>query len=652
MKRRLLERITAVSFMALSTILCMACSSDMQSDSKEIEAVNVSDEVKEVRNAENEIVSVKSYGFVDLEGAKTSAIIVEYNEEVLASSVDISDFDVMDYVIYEESKAGFDEVIELDGDDEAGNEGMPVKVYVNTEPEVSLDGGTEKGRYVVIEVNTDYMLTGENLVYTASMMAGVTQVGEVQTESLSILPSDSEISNYTVEEVTYTNDWGEHNETVITTDKDSIILPEFSEGSGWTLNYIGDGAFEAHDCYSEYTGEYVDFEMPYSIYVPTKEVLEANKGNVALVVHMEHAGSNDTDPMAAITSSKAAVKLSSDKVQSENPAIIIVPQIEESRRSTNDYDASSEANTAVWELLDAIIEEYSDYINTDRIYGTGQSMGGMTILNMAAQRDNFFAGIAVVGAQWSNSYNKEFQNNGSPARTPENDPISFNGFGLDSENYQNWYYMVSDDNIMVHTCAEDPMATGEWQALADYFEAAGVTIAHDSWNPYLDLDEQYEKDKALTSIDTSEAGTGIFWSEFNHGDHMATWKYGYQLDYPFEWLFSQNRATEEARGKLTKLGNEWLGRDESGVIVSGSGTAGLNSAQYTPRGASEAFVEGWTPVSATIALIDAIPESVSQENMRDVKSAYSAYQLLSDEEKQQISNSDILMQAVDDLGIE
>ncbi|MCR5196558.1 MAG: hypothetical protein K6D38_09570 [Pseudobutyrivibrio sp.] len=602
-------------------------------------------------SANEEIVSVMSYGFVDLEGAKTSAIILEYKDEILASSLDLEDYEVMDYAIFEENNTSFDEAIEVDGDNEAGNEGQPVKVYVNSEPEISDTNGVEYGKYVIIEINTDYMLSGQNLVYTSSMMASAKQVGEVSTEDKCVLASDTEFSNYTVEEVTYTNDWGEHNETVITTDKESIILPEFNEDSGWTLNYIGEGAFSAKDCYSEYTGEYVDFELPYSIYVPSQEVLEENKGNIAVVVHMEHAGSNDTDPMAAITSSKAAVKLSSSEVQEDNPAIVIVPQIEESRRSTNDYDASSEANTAVWELLDYILDEYKDYVNTDRIYGTGQSMGGMTILNMAAQRDNFFAGIAVIGAQWSNSYNKEFQNNGSPARTPENDPISFNGFGLDSENYQNWYYMVSDDNIMVHTCAEDPMATGEWKALADYFEAAGTQIAYDEWSPYITLEEQYEKDKALAEQASMEAGDGIIWGAFNSGGHMQTWKYGYQLTYPFEWLFSQSRQTEVEREKLTQLNNEWLGRDEDNKVIFGSGTAGLNSAQFTPGGASEIYTEGWTPVYATNALINILPDEITEENIRDVKSAYTAYNLLTDKEKSQIENTDKLLNAVDELSL-
>lgn len=599
---------------------------------------------KKTLSAEEAIVSVKSYGFVDLEGAKLSHIILEYADDIDAASVSLDDYSVMDYVRFEEEANGYENTIEVDYDDVQGNEGLPVNVYVNNEATPSEEGGVETGKYVVLEVNTDYMLSGQNLVYTASMMAGVTQVGIVSGEAIEVTPSENEIGNYTVEQYEISNAWGTRMVTDIATEKENIILPEFGPGSGWTLNYIGDGAFQATHCYSEYTGQYVDFELPYSIFMPSQEILDANKGHVAIVVHMEHAGSNDTDPMAAITSSKAAVKLSSEAVQSNGPAIIVVPQIEEDRRSTDDYDASSEANTAVWELLDYLLEEYKDYIDTNRIYGTGQSMGGMTILNMAAQRDNFFGGIAVIGAQWSTNYSKEFQHNNAPIRTPENDPISFNGFGLDAENFQNWYYMVSDDNIMVHTCAGDPMATGEWAYLAEYFEMAGGYVAQDEWDPYSSLDEQYAKDVALTEGDHSAPGTGIFWGRFDRGSHMSTWKYGYQLDYPLEWLFAQTRETEEARGKLEQLKNDWLGRDENGNILEGSGTTGLNAAQYTPGGPNPAYAEGWTPVSATQALIDALPEEITEKDQRNLNAAKGAYNNLSDAEKAEITGAEKLEQ--------
>lgn len=582
-------------------------------------------------NADDAIVSVKSYGFVDLEGAKVSAIIVEYSAEIDGTSVDEETYAITDYTTLLVSQSGYDAVIEMDYDGILGNEGQIERVYVNDAPEPSESGATG-GRYVVIEVNTDYMMASQNLVYTSSMIAGATQLKPIRTVDGQIVEAGTrEIGNYTESEQTANpaggadrqkgghspqgrgsgggkggqggsgNPQGGGSRVSRVADKDKIILPEFGEGSGWTLNYIGDGAFKATHCYSEYTGQYEDFELPYSIYVPPQEVLEANRGGVSLVIHMEHAGSNDSDPMAAITSSRAAVKLASAAVQAEHPAIVVVPQVEESRRSTDDLVASSEVNTAVWELLDWLLEEYADTIDTDRIYGTGQSMGGMTILDMAAQRDNFFAGIAVVGAQWSNNYNKDYQHDGAPARTPENDPISFSGDSVDAENFENWYYMISDDNILVQTCLGDEMATGEWRYAREYLETAGGSVAYAEWDPWLEVSEQNAMGTALVDRDTSAPGTGIAWVVFTQGSHMSTWKYGYRLDYAFEWLFSQTRQSAVARGKLEQLKNPWLGRDASGAVIAGSGTAGMNSAQFTTGGASDIYVENWTPESVEAA---------------------------------------------------
>ena len=632
-----------ITFAALVLFLTVSCS---------FSGKKIVSEKSELQTSDDTILNVKSYGFVDLEGAKTSAVIVEYNQEIEASSVDSKDYEIMDYAIFEEKQNGYDKAIERDNDGIKGNEGQITKVYVNDKPEISNTDGTSSGKFVIIEVNTDYMLSGQNLSYTSSMMAGVKQIGEVKGRNGIIKAGDKEFSNYTLKEEERTYNGKTTIKTVITADKDKIILPEFEEKNGWYLKHIGNGAFKAINSYSEYTGKYEEFELPYSIYIPNKEILEKNKGNISLVLHMEHAGANDTDPMAAITSSKAAVKLSGKTVQKDNPSIIVVPQIEESRRSTNDTYSSSEANTAIWELLDHLLKEYKGYINESRIYGTGQSMGGMTILNMAAQRDNFFAGIAVVGAQWGNNYNKNFQNDGALARTPQNDKISFNGFGLDRENFQNWYYMISDDNILIHTTSEDTMATGIWQAVYDYFEAAGVKIPRDKWDPYIPVAEQNEKDRALTSHNNTKPGSGISWGIFTRGNHMSTWKYGYQLDYPFEWLFTQRRETQKARGKITQLKNNWFGRDKNGNIVKGSGTNKLNSPQFTLKGVSDVYKEGWTPVSATNELINQVSKisDIKDSDKKLIEEARKAYNLLSSEEKRKVKGYNSLLEAEKKIG--
>ncbi|MBO4360263.1 MAG: prolyl oligopeptidase family serine peptidase [Eubacteriaceae bacterium] len=542
-----------------------------------------------ITSADRSVKNIFAYGFIDLEGAKVYAIILEYDRQIDSRQDIMGSYLIDDYVMMQEREHGFGNVIEIDGDDIPGNEGALISAYVTDE--CADTGVVRDGRYVVLRVNTAYMLCGQNLPYTYTMAVSAQQTGSVKGVCGTIEPSDKVFSNYSMIPSSSPFKKGEPEAVAA---KDSILLPEFGPDSGWTLHRKEDGtAFRAAGCYSEYDGEYHDFLLPYGIYVPSGDILESNRGKVCLVIHMEHAGANDEDPMAALTSSRAAAILSSKDLQQRDPSIVIVPQIEEIRRTTDDMCASSEANPAIWQLIDQVLKEYGDYIDDDRIYATGQSMGGMAALYMASQRDNFFAAIAVAGAQWSNSYDKPYQHGGAAARCPLNDPVSFRGPGVDPENHLNWYYMISDDNILAVTCADDIMASAQWDYTQEYLAHAGAPAASAGWDPYLPADEQYELERSLTEHDTSAPGGGINRIKLTRGTHMSTWKYAYQLTYTFEWLFERRRSEEVSRPKAEGLKSAWLGRGTGGMILPGSGTAGLNSAQYTPKGASQAFAEGW-----------------------------------------------------------
>lgn len=167
------------------------------------------------------IVGVKTYGFIDLEGAKASAIIVEYSQEIKGESVDASKFEIADYVIQQEQLNGYDAVVETDLDAVKGNEGRIERVYVNTRPEPSSTGGTKQGRYVIIEVNTAYVLAAQNLMYQMSMIADVKQIGTIESVKGMIPPSPVKVGNYAMEE---RRDRRGTRQVPIAS-RDSIILP-------------------------------------------------------------------------------------------------------------------------------------------------------------------------------------------------------------------------------------------------------------------------------------------------------------------------------------------------------------------------------------------------------------------------------------------
>ena len=82
--------------------------------------------------------------------------------------------------------------------------------------------------------------------------------------------------------------------------------------------------------------------------------------------------------------------------QEKHPSFVVVPVFTETVVDDS-FNHSSQIDLAV-NLLRSLMEEYS--IDTDRIYTTGQSMGGMTSFYPRAALVGFFTAYLFVGSQW------------------------------------------------------------------------------------------------------------------------------------------------------------------------------------------------------------------------------------------------------------
>jgi hypothetical protein len=212
--------------------------------------------------------------------------------------------------------------------------------------------------------------------------------------------------------------------------------------------------------------------------------------------------------------------------------------------------------------MDSITSAYS--IDTNRIYGSGQSMGGMQVLDMAAQRDNYFAGIWAIGSQWGNNYDKSALFQGKSYYTYPTD-----GTIITNPDWQNWYYAISDDNILATNMTGDPRATGYWNETQTLFGTyAGATIPTTSWDPTTTSAAQ--ENTLLQALVSTPSPLGIYWDALDNGDHKSTWIYAHGISYSYDWLLSQTKQSEDARGKLN------LG----GSYAAGLGTEGYSSVQY------------------------------------------------------------------------
>lgn len=503
-------------------------------------------------SADDAIESIETIGFVDTDGAKLSAIAVKYNVDLTGAEVDTDMFVINDFG----TETG-NEGCELGSDP-----GVALKAYVNDAAEISPEGGSGTGNYVIIEVNSDYQVSRAAKSYKTAMFADVTQTGTIQANEYTITPGEETFKNYTVTEVTTLNP-----QTGLPRDPEYY---NYADEGTYTIHGIEDyelhtidgetgcEAFYATNCFDEANGEYWDFALPYALYVP--EDYDPDK-QYALALHIHDAGYMGTDPMITLTEAQGPANLASDEVQQLvkdqglGGLIVVAPMISEdfymndenpayNLRCTRDNWTLSAAVPATWQLMDYITETYN--IDPDRIYGTGQSMGGMQVLAMAAQRDNYFAGILPISCKWGTNYNKEQEYDGKVYYpTPADGELVWT---TDSDgnpcDYRNWYYMISDDNILfINT-------DGEYNELnVLYSDLAGVDIPSVMIDPKsLPIEEQNTVVRDLVAQDNE---LGIYKLALGGGvGHMAAWFYGHNISACYEWLFSQTRDSEMERQKL------------------------------------------------------------------------------------------------------
>ncbi len=586
-------------------------------------------------SAADAIESVYVLGTIDWDCSKTEAIVVEYCVDLTGADISASTFEVNDYgttlVSIDESTGDAGQ----GGYAANGNGIQPgaiMNVYVNDKPEMSETGGSGTGNYVIIEVNTDFFTPFFPGDWTITMAADVTQVAAIETEDYVILPSEEAVTNYT---------------TVYTTDRNGVTTgtnyaveggyeiegidgyelhmlesdkEKYTSESTFYDNIVGD-AFHATYCFDEADGQYWDLDLAYALYVP--EDYDPNQ-EYALLLHYHDASTMGTDPILTLTEASGPYDYASDefqqlyKDQGLGGCIVVCPAISANYEAVNSVTGEVDSDhtmrvtqdnwtvtcvlAATWQLMDYMTDTYN--IDMNRIYGTGQSMGGMAVLEMAAQRDNYFAAIMSMSCKWGNNYDKDQVYGGRfgatshgyyASPTQEEDPEYSMIWAYDCDgnavDYQNWYYMISDDNIFFCRTVNEMK---ELHVL--YEDLCGVNFPQLFYD--VDYSDSHEKSLAdrsalaqeLLSMENETGLYEIVWE----GDcsHNCAWMLGHDTWEIYEWCASCTKEQEDERSKQLNLLNDFELADvqnddywhstehlDGGIPTGklGSGTANYNS---------------------------------------------------------------------------
>ena len=249
--------------------------------------------------------------------------------------------------------------------------------------------------------------------------------------------------------------------------------------------------------------------LQYQLYVP--EDYDASQ-SYPLLQFIPDSSVVGKSPETVLTQGWGGLVFATEEEQAKHPSFVVVPVFSET--VVNDsFEHSEQIETAV-RLLLSLTEQYS--IDTDRIYTTGQSMGGMTSFYLNTAYPDLFAASLFVGSQWDNSI-------------------------LDVLEDKDFFYIVS---------AGDPKASAGQAGLIEVFDEDQAAYSAAEWSARDPQDTQNAAVKAMLSegnnanFVTFTLGTTLAegsTASGGAGEHMTSFDYAYKLEAVRDWLYSQSK---------------------------------------------------------------------------------------------------------------
>ena len=249
--------------------------------------------------------------------------------------------------------------------------------------------------------------------------------------------------------------------------------------------------------------------LQYYLFVP--EDYDASQ-NYPLIQFIPDSSVVGREAEAVLTQGWGGLIWATDAEQAKHASFVVVPVFTETIVDDN-FNHSQQIDVAV-RLLQSLTEEYS--IDANRIYTTGQSMGGMTSFYMNVTWPDLFAASLYVGSQWD----------------------------------VNVLNAIEDDTFFYVVSAGDPKASAGQSELMGLFDSDSVSYSAAEWSAQDDSETQNEAVTALLSEGNSAnfvtftLGTTLAEGQTSGGgagEHMTSFDYAYKIEAIRDWLFAQEK---------------------------------------------------------------------------------------------------------------
>ena len=227
-------------------------------------------------------------------------------------------------------------------------------------------------------------------------------------------------------------------------------------GNGMMVNKDTDSVYaalknESFDKFEQFI--YEDAEtgktMQYNLFVPDAY---DGKQSFPLVLFMADASTVGKDVTTPLTQGYGALEFASNRDQQKHPSFVLVPQYTD-WAVQDDWSTTDEVEMTI-RLLEKVCKEYN--VDTNRLYTTGQSMGGMMSFYFNITHPDLFAASLFVSSQWDTSKMQDFGR-------------------------KHFFYIVAGG---------DQKAYGGMQDLAKVLKANDARVDSASWSAKLPVEEQ------------------------------------------------------------------------------------------------------------------------------------------------------------------
>ena len=248
--------------------------------------------------------------------------------------------------------------------------------------------------------------------------------------------------------------------------------------------------------------------MPYNLYLPKKYNPDKQ---YPLIFFVADASANINEVTTPLFQGNGATVFAEPQWQKKHECIVLAPQytanlVNSLGMMTTDENIWTPGLTLISELLFDVIDKYS--IDKNRIYGTGQSQGGMTNIAISDKYPDLFAAQYLVACQWN----------------------------VDEME------VLKDKNLWITVCEGDTKAFPGMNSAVERWELLSSKVARNSifWDSKAPVTEL---NKQVKSMIKANPKANINYTVFKGGNHMYTWSFAYNIDSIREWLFSKNKTS-------------------------------------------------------------------------------------------------------------